>query len=242
MKTRAKSSLLVLALLSASVLSSLAVPASAKQTTGFPNNSACISNSFLAAQVETPSDGSNVGQYTLATGSCPISESTGNPNMILYPLGTSFNSIFDMTTNSIYTASSLTPAGSSGATVTSLDGSSPTLITSTATEVKIGWTTGSGLAITEDITIVGTTASASGILITMGVTNNNDARQTIATRDLLDTFIGDYDGTWIQQYNGVTPGAITGLETDYNPPPATFTSYAMSGCTSNPCTPGNFGT
>jgi len=105
-----------------------------------------------------------------------------------------------------------------------------------------------GLAVTQTITVAGTSAATSVIEHNVKVVNNNANPQQIAVRYLWDTMVGGYDGTWLQQYNGATAGAITGYETDYNPPASTFTSYGMGGCSQGTvvpppftCLPVNFG-
>jgi len=193
--------------------------------------SACVTNGFLAAEVNTPSDLSLVGVYTFAVGGCPINNSVSNTNMILFPLGTSFNSVKVDDTMNIYTEGDGCFFSDVGFTTICLDGVPASVTTLTSTEVAITWgPTAEHLMITQDITVSGTTAPSSAISMSMSVSNGDVKSHSISTRYMLDLFVGDYDGTWIRQFSGGTPGAILGYETDFNPPPASFTAYQMGEC------------
>ncbi len=205
----------------------------------FLPGSTCISNGLLSAEVRNVTDGSNVGRLTLARGPCPLNELQNNPDLILFPIGTSFNTVRVWDTNTDYTqgaVSTFSPFSN-----VNLDTQSPVSQASTSTLVSIGWSTStSSLNIAQDVEIQGSTAADSRIRLTLSVHNGDSTNHIVSMRDLLDLFIGDYDGTWIREFTGTTPGAITGLETDFGPPYG-FSAFQMSGCSSDPCTPGNFG-
>ena len=207
---------------------------------------ACVSNGFLAAEVVPPSQGSYVGVFTFARGSCPISDSLNNPNLILYPLDNYFSVRVNDSKN-IYvegdcSSSSTCASQENGFNVVNLDNMTPTILSSTSSSIAIGWTTtAEHLQIVQTIGITGTTEASSQISQSVAVTNLDSMPHTISVRYLWDLYVGDYDGTWIQEYSGTSPGAILGNETDFAPPAGSFTSYAMGGCSSNPCTSSSFG-
>ena len=209
---------------------------STETKSGTPGHDSCVDNGFLTAQVDDTS-----GVYTFDIGTCAgLSGSTcffaGNQtafpkcNYILYPSGTSFASVRDFTTNVNYTESGAGLGTSLGV---------PTSSTVVGNSILTVFPpTAEGLVVTQNITVAGTTASTSVILMKMQVQNTNTANpQNVGIRYLWDTQVGGYDGTWLQQYSGATAGAILGNETDFNPPPATFTSYAMGGCSQDSVTP-----
>jgi hypothetical protein len=192
--------------------------------------SACVSNGFLSAEVNTPGD-SIPGVYTFAVGNCPISNSILDPNMILYPLGTSFNSIKVDDTLRIYTEGGGCGNSDVGFTTVCLTGIPSSVTVLTPTEVAITWgPTAEHLMITQDIAVSGTTAASSAISMSVSVHNLDTIAHSISTRYMLDLFVGGYDGTWIRQFSGLTRGAILGYETDFNPPPASFTAFQMGEC------------
>ncbi len=167
-------------------------------------------------------------------------ENDGNPDLILFPIGTSFNTVRVSDTSTDYAPGSV--ATDPTFTQVNLDTQSPVLQTVTPTRVTIGWSTSaSSLNIAQDVEVQGSSINESRIRMTLSVHNGDSTAHTVSMRNLLDLFIGDYDGTWIRLFSGTTPGPITGIETDFAPP-YNFTAFQMSGCSSNPCTPGTFGT
>ena len=148
---------------------------------------------------------------------------------ILYPLGTSFLSVADFSANAVYTEDG------NGAGSTSLG--LPTSSAVVGNSIITVFPAVEGLIITQNITVAGTTAASSVIEMNVRVENTNSTSQKVGIRYLWDTMVGGYDGTWLRQYDGTTAGTITGYETDYNPPAATFTSYAMGGCSQDSVTP-----
>jgi hypothetical protein len=210
--------------------SSVALIQGIKQGNGASDS--CVDNGFLTAQVQDAT-----GIYSFQIGTC-ASSTCVNPaslalfptcNNILYPLGTSFLTVADFTTGNIYTEE-----GEAGATSLGTPTSSTVVGDSIVTVFPA---TAEGLIVTQTITVSGTTAADSIILHSVTVQNTNPTAQKVGVRYLWDTQVGGYDGTWLQQYDGSTAGAITGNETDYNPPSASFTSYAMGGCSQGPVTP-----
>ncbi len=201
--------------------------------------STCISNGLLSAEVRNVTDGSQMGKFTFAKGGCPILQDTANPNLILFPIRTSFNTVRVWDTNTDYAPGSF--ATNAPFTEVNLDTQSPVLQTETPTQATIGWSTSANsLNIAQDLEVQGSSTSDSRIRMTLSVHNGDTVAHTVSLRNLLDLFIGDYDGAWIRLFDGTTPGPITGIEEDFAPP-YNFTAFQMSGCSSNPCTPGNFG-
>src|SRR5215510_9484959 len=87
--------------------------------------SSCISNGLLSAEVRNVTDASQVGRLTLARGACPLSELQSNPDLILFPIGTSFNTVRVWDTQTDYSEGSVTTEPSF--TNVNLDSQSPTL-------------------------------------------------------------------------------------------------------------------
>lgn len=202
--------------------------------------STCISNGLLSAEVRNVTDGFDIGRYGFARGGCPVAENEGNPDLILFPIGTSYNTVRVWDTNTDYVEGSVSTSAPFSSV--NLDSQSPVAQASSPTLISLGWTTSaSSLNIAQDVEIQGSTVNDSRIRLTLSVHNGDTANHIVSMRDLLDLFIGDYDGTWIRFYVGTTPGSITGVESDFSQP-YSFTAFEMSGCSSDPCTPGNFGT
>ncbi len=206
--------------------------------------SVCISNGRLSSVVRDPTDSSQIGRFTFARGGCPINQSITNPDMILFPIqlnsATSLNTVRVWDTSTDYVEGAGIATDPTFTTV-NLDTQSPTIVT-TPTQATITWpTSASSLTITQEIETQGSSVSDSRIRVTVSVHNGDTTDHTVSIRDLLDLFIGDYDGAWIRLFSGTTPGSITGLETDFRAP-YSFTGFQMGGCSSNPCTPANFGT
>jgi hypothetical protein len=245
---KARIRLLLLLLITLSVFYGTRAPpahAAASSPTSLPSPN-CISNGLLSAEVRNVTEASEVGRFTFARGACPIVDDTSNPDLILFPLtsfnGTSFNTVRVWDTDTDYTeGTQLGLSTNAPFSIVNLDSQSPALQAATSTLVSIAWTTStSRLNIAQDIEIQGTTATDSRIRLTLSIHNGDTTNHMVSMRNLLDGFIGDYDGVWIRLFSGTTPGPITGVETDFTSP-YSFTSYQMSGCSSNPCIPANFG-
>jgi hypothetical protein len=182
----------------------------------------CVSNGFLTAEVDNPT-----GLYTFSIGGCSASGNVADH--ILYSLGTSFVTVADFTTGVDYTEGGDGRGVSLGAPLSSsVDGRSI---------VAVFHPTADGLTVTQNITVAGGNYSNSYILMNVKVVNTNANPQVVGVRYLWDAQVGGYDGTWLREYDGTTEGIITGYETDFNPPPSNFTSYAMGGCSLGTVTP-----
>jgi len=218
--------------------SSVAKAASAAvgATSGAGGNSSqlCVSNGFLTAEVDE-----STGIYGFDIGGCATA---ANPeNYILFGgLWSSFVTVADFTTGVDYTE-----GGSGGGTSLGTPASSGVVGSSIITTFP---PTAEGLVVTQNTTVTGSTFSESAVLMSVKVVNTNPGPQEVGIRYLWDVDVGGYDGTWLREYNGTTAGTITGYETGYSPPPATFTSYALGGCSQASvvpppylCDPSNFG-
>jgi len=222
------------------------------------NDPVCISNGYLAAQVIPPADTTGVGVTWFEIGDCSTPTTIDSTDIpITYYGGDNFVSVNVFDTNSIYVTGLCTgivncSTTQNGENVWSLDSYAPTLLAATSncpttTCIAIQWSPSAGnqgLLVTQTISIAGSTAATSAIFQTVSVTNpsTNTASHTVGVRYLWDYDVNSYDGTWIQEYNGVTPGSILGVETDFPNPGATMTAYAMGPCAgAPPCTSANFG-
>ena len=217
----------------------------------------CISNGYLAAQIVPPADGSGVGVTWYLIGIC----TSGSPNPadipITYQGGDNYVSVNVFDTNTIYVTGLGTGLVTgttleNGENVVNLDNYTPGLLAPTSacptvSCIAIQWNIGAanqGVLITETISIVGSTAATSAIFQTVSVTNpsTNIASHTVGVRYLWDYDVNNIDGSWIREYNGVTPGTILGVETNFPNPGSTMTAYAMGPCAgAPPCTSANFG-
>lgn len=204
------------------------------ETAAVNSSGSCVSNGFLTAQV----DGST-GIYGFGIGGCATAGSAEN-YILLGGLWSSFVTVADFTTGVVYTE-----GGDGGGTPLGAPASSGVVGSSIVTVFP---PTAEGLVVTQNITVAGGTFSSSAILMSVKVVNTNADPQKVGIRYLWDVDVGGYDGTWLREYNGTTPGAITGYETDFSPPPANFTSYALGGCSQGSvvsppytCDPSDFG-
>ncbi len=200
------------------------VPAARGATGAAADNSggSCVSNGFLTARVDGPT-----GLYTFDIGSCAAVGAVEDD--ILYPLGTSFATVADFTSGVDYTEGGYGRGVSLGAPTSSgVVGDSIITVFSPTAE---------GLVVTQNITVEGSAYSDSAILMNVKVVNTDANPQEVGVRYLWDAQVGGYDGTWLQEYDGATAGAITGYETAFSPPPANFTSYAIGGCSQGPVVP-----
>jgi hypothetical protein len=198
------------------------------------SSTSCVSNGFLTAEV----DGST-GTYGIDIGGCATAGNVEN-YILLDGFWSSFATVADFTTGAVYTE-----GGDGGGTPLGTPASSGVVGSSIVT---IFPPTAEGLVVTQNITVTGSTFSDSAILMNVKVVNTNPNPQKVGVRYLWDVDVGGYDGTWLREYNGTTAGAITGYETDYSPPPASFTSYALGGCSQGSvvpppytCDPSDFG-
>lgn len=194
----------------------------------------CVSNGFLTVQVDDAT-----GMYQFDIGNCATAGEVAN-YILFGGQWTSFSTVADFTTEVEYTE-----GGNGGGVSLGVPASSGVVGTSIIT---IFPATAEGLIVTQNITVVGSTLPSSAILMNLKVVNTNARPQGVGVRYLWDTQVGGYDGTWLQEYDGTAPGAISGYESDFSPLPGNFTSYAMGGCSQGSvvappyiCDPSNFG-
>ncbi|MDA4117901.1 MAG: hypothetical protein OK455_06105, partial [Thaumarchaeota archaeon] len=198
-----------------------------------------------------PNASAGIGMLQYLQGSC-TSGSPSSPDLpITFPTD-SFASVNVFDTKNIYVTGTSPGTTENGETVHNLDGFSPTSYHEVHCNPcdEIYWKTTEGLVIGQTIWISGTTAPTSFIDQQMWVYNNSTTPHTVGVRFLWDYFVNSYDGTWIREYNGVTPGAVTpgailGVETGFDNPGSTMTAYALGPCSSTAtpptCNSSNFG-
>jgi hypothetical protein len=180
------------------------------------SGASCVSNGFLTAQVDNLS-----GLYGFEIGSCATAGVVSN-YILFGGLWSSFVTVADFTSGVYYTE-----GGNGGGKPLGKPTSSGIVDSSIVTVFPA---TAEGLVVTQNITVAGSAFSDSAILMNVKVLNTNANPQEVGIRYLWDTQVGGYDGTWLQEYDGTTAGVITGYETVFSPPPASFTAYAMGGC------------
>ena len=192
----------------------------------------CVSNGVLTAQVYDPT-----GVFSFNMGNC--ADAGVAADSIMFPLGTSFATVADFTTGVDYTE-----GGDGGGAPLGTPTNSSVVGSSIITVFP---PTPEGLIVTQSITVEGN-ATDSAILMNLKVVNTGGSSQEVGVRYLWDIDVGGYDGTWLQEYDRTTAGAITGYETVYSPPPANFTLYALGGCSQGSmlpppyvCDPSDFG-
>ncbi len=195
---------------------------------------ACVTNGYLAARVDDLT-----GIYSFDSGDCPAM--TASPDYILFPLGTSWLTVADFTSGNYYTEAGRAGADSLGTPTSSVVVGDSIITTFPETP--------EGLVVTQNLTVLGGNYSASVITMSVSVVNDGPEPQQVGVRYLWNLDVGGYGGTWLQQYDNLTAGSITGYETSYASPPDSFSSYAISGCAQGAvvpppyvCDPSNFGT
>jgi hypothetical protein len=170
---------------------------------------AIISNGIMNASVDAS------GVYTVDTG--PSYPTPNDP--VLFPLGTSYNTVEVTDTAQEYAESGYLFAPDPGYSVVYLGSCLPTF-SSTATSVTNTWTTPEDLAITQVISVQGSTTANTVVSVTMTITNNNlTSSHTVGVRYEWDLYLDYWDGSWVRPWTTpTTPGAWVGTETSWTPP------------------------
>ena len=182
-------------------------------------------NGIVTIEVEDTPALAGIGTYTWhfngGTSGFP------SPTQILYPLGTTFNTVRSVTTQTDYIQSN--GGASSAYTVVSLDPwgvvapLGPTGFRTTYTLLGPGNGTPDTLTILSDVVIHGTTWANTSVEVTTSVTNNGQAPVQIGVRYLWDATLFYDDGPTFQ---AISPnGAVLTAETDFAAP--AFQSYVL---------------